>query len=80
MLGKPKFKYSDTVKFKLQDKEYVGEIYIVDEYGTWEDPSDVYYDILVKDAFKEGDKYYNPNGNNDCLYKHIPEKLVEPFN
>lgn len=80
MLGKPKFKYSDIVKFKIQDKEYVGEVYIVDEYGTWEDPSDVYYDILVKDAFKEGDKYYNPNGNNDCLYKHIPEKLVEPFN
>ena len=77
MKGHPKFNCGDTVKFKLEDKEYIGEIWIVDKYGTWDDPSDVSYDILVKVAFKEGDKCYTPNGNNDCLFKHIPEKLVE---
>ena len=80
MLGKPKYKCTETVKFNIQDKEYIGEVWIVDKYGTWEDPSDVSYDILVKDAYKEGDKYYNPNGNNDCLFKHIPETLVKPIN
>ena len=77
MKGHPKFNCKDIVKFKLQDKEYIGEVYIVDKYGTWDDPSDVSYDILVKDAFKEGDEYYKQNGNNDCLFKHITEKLVE---
>ena len=77
MKGKPKFNCKDIVKFKLEGKEYIGEIWIVDKYGTWDDPSDVSYDILVKDAFKEGDKHYKPNGNNDCLFKHITEKLVE---
>lgn len=77
MKGQPKFNCKDIVKFKLQDKEYIGEVWIVDKYGTWEDPSDVSYDILVEDAFKEGDEHYHPNGNNDCLFKHITEKLVE---
>lgn len=77
MKGSPKFNCKDIVKFKLQDKEYIGEVWIVDKYGTWDDPSDVSYDILVKDAFKEGDEHYKPNGNNDCLFKHITEKLVE---
>jgi len=76
MRGKPKFNYGDNVKFKLQNKEYVGKVYIIDEYGTWDNPSDVSYDILVKDAFKEGDEHYHPNGNNDCLFKHITESLV----
>ena len=77
MLGKPKYNCKDIVKFKLEDKEYIGEVWIVDKYGTWDDPSDVSYDILVKDAFKEGDEYYKPYGNNDCLFKHISERLVE---
>lgn len=77
MKGSPKFNCKDIVKFKLQDKEYIGEVWIVDKYGTWDDPSDVSYDILVKDAFKEGDEHYKSNGNNDCLFKHITEKLVE---
>lgn len=76
MKGKPKFNCKDIVKFKLEDKEYIGEVWIVDKYGTWDDPSDVSYDILVKDAFKEGDEYYTSNGNNDCLFKHISERLV----
>ena len=77
MKGQPKFNCKDIVKFKLQDKEYIGEVWIVDKYGTWDDPSDVSYDILVENAFKEGDEHYHPNGNNDCLFKHITEKLVE---
>ena len=77
MKGQPKFNCKDIVKFKFDGKEYTGEILIVDKYGTWDDPSDVSYDILVKDAFKEGDKYYKANRNNDCLFKHITERLVE---
>lgn len=79
MKGHPKFNCKDIVKFKLQDKEYIGEIWIVDKYGTWDDPSDVSYDILVKDAFKEGDEYYKPGKDNSCLFKHITEKLVEKY-
>lgn len=77
MIGKPKFKRGDKVKFVLEDKEYVGEIWIIDKYGTFEDDSDVSYDIMVKDAFKEDDNFYRPNENNDCLFKHITEKLVK---
>lgn len=77
MIGKPKFKHGDKVKFVLEDKEYIGEIWIIDKYGTFDDDSDVSYDIMVKDAFKEGDDYYHPNKNNDCLFKHITEKEVE---
>lgn len=76
MLGKPKYKCTDIVKFKLEDKEYIGEIWIIDKFGTFDNPNDVSYDILVKDAYKEGDRYYKPNGNNDCLFKHITETLI----
>ena len=79
MKGQPKFNCKDIVKFKFADKEYIGEVWIVDKYGTWDDPSDVSYDIFVKDAFKEGDIYYKPDGNNDCLFKHITERLVEKY-
>ena len=77
MKGRPKFNCKDKVKFTIGNREYNGEIYIVDKYGTFDDPSDVSYDILVKDAFKEGDKQYKPDGNNDCLFKHITESLVK---
>jgi hypothetical protein len=39
-----------------------GLIHIVDRYGTFEDNSDVSYDIYV--------------GNENTLYKHINEKYV----
>ena len=76
MLGKPKYNCTDIVKFKLEGKEYIGEVWIIDKYGTWDDPSDVSYDILVEDAFKEGDKYYKLGKDNSCLFKHITEKLI----
>ena len=38
-----------------------GEIVIVDEYGTWDDDSDVSYDIKLEDG---------------SWWKHINEKFV----
>lgn len=76
MIGKPKYNCKDMVKFKLEDKEHIGEVWIIDKYGTWDDPSDVSYDILVEDAFKEGDEHYKPGKDNSCLFKHITENLI----
>ena len=64
MRGKPKFKYEEKVKFKFGDEIKEGTIYIIDEYGTFSDPSDVSYDIM---STLDGRK---------CLFKHITEKLV----
>lgn len=63
MLGKPKFNYGDVVKFKLDNTIKEGIVYIIDKYGTFEDDSDVSYDIFVK--------------TENCLYKHVTERLVE---
>lgn len=66
MKGNPKFKYGDKVQFTSSDGIIrIGTIYIVDKYGTWDNPSDVSYDILQE--IEGGDK---------CLYKHITESLV----
>ena len=62
MIGKPKFKYNDDVKFIFNSETKYGKIYIIDKYGTFEDDSDVSYDIFVE--------------QNNCLYKHINEKYV----
>ena len=75
MLGKPKYNYGDTVKFKVtyHDKEYdlTGKIEIIDAFGTWEDNSDVSYDIMV-------DRNNNPiHRRVACLFKHIREDGVE---
>ena len=66
MKGNPKFKEGDSVQFSCNGKLKNGIIYIVDKYGTFEDPSGVSYDILVE---KE-----------NCLYKHFTEKLVSRHN
>ena len=63
MLGKPKYNYGDTVSFVIDNKVKTGTIYIVDKYGTFEDDSDVSYDIMVE--------------NENCLYKHIKETGVK---
>ena len=72
MIGKPKYKVSDKVKFKIkrEDKEYelVGEVYIIDKYGTFEDNSDVSYDIMVDKC---------PWNNEPCLFKHFVESSIE---
>ncbi len=63
MKGNPKFKIGDLVTFDFgKNNKFTGEIYIVDKYGTFEDPSDVSYDIFVKEE--------------NCLYKHIREDFV----
>lgn len=70
MRGKPKFKHGDTVQFTLGGKTLVGEVYIIDEYGTFDNPSDVSYDIMVHD-YQIGDR--EPE---DILVKHITESEV----
>ena len=67
MKGKPKFKIGDKVQFTLDNETFYGEIYIVDAYGTWDDPNDVSYDIMVNN--------WGPK-KEECLFKHITEKLV----
>ena len=64
MLGKPKYKLGDKVCFKIEDDIYWGEICIIDKYGTFENDSDVSYDIMYE---KEGVKY---------LFKHVTESLI----
>lgn len=62
MLGKPKFTYGDVVEFRHGNDTKTGIVAIVDRYGTWEDGSDVSYDILNKDE--------------NILYKHFREDYV----
>jgi hypothetical protein len=62
MRGNPKYKFGDQVKFKLKEETISGTVYIVDQYGTFEDDSDVSYDIL--------------NDDHNCLYKHIREDKI----
>ena len=61
MLGKPKFNYDDYVKFTIDGTEVMGQIYIIDAYGTFEQNEEVSYDIMVE---------HSPHfGNKPCLYK-----------
>lgn len=66
MIGKPKYKLGDKVifvcDFNNKHEELEGEIWVVDEFGTFDDPSDVSYDIFVKEK--------------NCLHKHFQEKYV----
>lgn len=65
MIGKPKFKIGDQVTFTLEKLGTIkGNIYIIDPYGTFEDDSDVSYDIMG--MYKD----------QETLFKHIPERLV----
>ena len=64
MKGKPKYKLGDIVKFSVNNIVKTGVVYIVDAYGTFEDPSDASYDVLVE------------NDEERCLYKHISERYV----
>ena len=61
MVGEPKYKIGQFVRFEFDGEIMEGTIEIIDTYGTWEDSSDVSYDIL---------------GMNDCLYKHIREDYI----
>ena len=66
MIGKPKYDYGETVCFKVNwdgnPRVITGTIEIIDRFGTFEDDSDVSYDIYVEAE--------------NMLYKHINEKAV----
>jgi len=71
MRGKPKFKIGDNVQFMLNNEGiFHGEVYIIDAYGTFENPSDVSYDIMVHE--------WGPK-KEDCLFKHITENIVSSY-
>ena len=63
MLGNPKYTYGDVVKFTANDKKIrEGIIAIIDTWGTFEDNSDVSYDIMNKEE--------------RILYKHFREDYI----
>ena len=69
-MKKPKYNYGDKVKFRLHNQydetiEKEGTIYIIDKYGTLENPGIVSYDIIVTDE-----------DGNETLWKHISEPLI----
>lgn len=72
----PKFDYGDKVSFEYtQDGKknvLVGEVYIVDRFGTFEQHEEPSYDVLVKD-FVAG----NGTQMGDCLFKHIRESQLK---
>ena len=65
MKGHPKYQYGNPVKFELNGEIKEGTVYIIDKYGTFEDDSDVSYDILVK------------NEKEHCLYKKKKKKYLK---
>lgn len=66
--GNPIFKYEDKVGFYLmpyketEEKFFIGKVYIIDAYGTFEQDEESSYDIMVED--------FNGSGE-PCLVKHI---------
>ena len=63
-MKKPKYKINDRVTFTLDDKVITGTVAIVDAYGTFENPNEVSYDIIV---VWEG---------RDTLFKDIGEHMI----
>jgi hypothetical protein len=70
---KPKYKLNDTVKFTLDGKQHLGNVYIIDADGTFDSPGVPSYDILAKEHLYISQ--INPEGR--ILYKHIPETLID---
>jgi len=70
MKGNPKYKLGDRVKWKYPSEDFIyeGEIYIIDKYGTFENPTDVSYDIMA-----DNDTHFKENM---CLHKHVTESLI----
>lgn len=62
MLGKSKYALQDRVSFKIKNLVLVGEVFIVDSYGTFQQQEEPSYDIYVE--------------ANNTLYKHIRESMV----
>ena len=70
---KPKYKLNDTVKFTLDGRQHLGNVYIIDANGTFDNPEVPSYDILAKERLYISQ--INPEGR--ILYKHIPETLID---
>jgi DNA-directed RNA polymerase subunit E'/Rpb7 len=62
MIGKPKFKKAEWVKFEWRGEIIEGEIWQVDAYGTFFQTKEPSYDI------------FSPKKN--MLYKHMEESCV----
>lgn len=68
--GKPMFKYENEVGFYLipyketEKKFFMGKVYIIDAWGTFEQNEEPSYDIMVDD--------FNGSGS-PCLVKHVRE-------
>lgn len=80
MKGHPKYNLGDKVIISLtmpneEPKEHVGEVYIIDKYGTWDDPTDVSYDVMIHDYRHPS----HPEVETDCLVKHCTERTVQPY-
>lgn len=60
IIGRPKYGYKDVVQFSFGDEQYIGTVYVVDDWGTFEQDEEPSYDILV----------------GDCIYKHIRESWL----
>lgn len=63
MIGNPKYKLGDILKFQYDGKDKIGIVCIIDKYGTFFDDSDVSYDVMVTEEM--------------CLYKHLTETSFE---
>ena len=68
VLGKPKYKVGDKVSFEFDGIVLVGEVYIVDDYGTFEQNEETSYDVMVGDEYKY-----------KGLHKHIRESNLTLF-
>ena len=69
MIGKPKYKLGDRVKFDVSGRRYHGNIYIIDAYGTFEDESDVSYDIMVHEWGPKKEDCLFDRGRNAHVYR-----------
>ena len=72
MIGNPKYKEGDIVTFTIETEDgtsfdLVGEVYIVDAFGTFEQNEQPSYDIMVEHSHFDGKR---------CLYKHLIEQNV----
>lgn len=77
MIGYPKYKLGDKVKFKFFNNEIrEGIIEIIDKYGNIDNPDDVSYDIMISDYIHPNDKTQTPGL---CLCKHISENSIIEF-
>ena len=69
MLGQPRYKYGDLVKFCFDDGkkrvDHYGKIEIIDAYGTFGQSKEVSYDIMGIDE--------------RSLFKHVVESDVYGF-